>query len=214
MNIKFETYDESVIIDKINSLLTLAKLTLTGNHDLYFKDLFFWSAIDKSLKLIDSFLFAFERRNITVLAALTRMQIDCVLRTFATTLVDDSEDFCKKVLCNEQQINHIKDKTGKKMTDKYLCESLGTFLNLPIYDLYKKVSGFVHFSSISFFNSVRSTGDNSITMKISKENIFDDEATYKRLSIELANQFYYFGRILIECIVASWIIQKRNDFNN
>ena len=56
---KFETYDESVIIDKINSLLTLAKLTLAGNQDLYFKDLFFWSAIDKSLKLIDTFLFAF-----------------------------------------------------------------------------------------------------------------------------------------------------------
>lgn len=213
MDIKFETYDESVIIDKINSLLTLAKLTLAGNQDLYFKDLFFWSAIDKSLKLIDTFLFAFEKRNITVLAVLTRMQIDCVLRTFETTLVDDSEDFCKKALCNEQQINHIKDKTGKKMTDKYLCESLGEFLNLPIYDLYKKVSGYVHFSSSSFFNSVRKTGDNSITMKISKENIVGDEATYKRLSIELANQFYYFGRILIECIVASWIIQK-NDSNN
>lgn len=209
-NIKFVTYyDENILIDKIDSLLMLAKSILNGEQDLYF-----WSAIDKSLKLIDSFLFAFEKRNITVLAALTRMQMDCVLRTFATTLVDDSEVFCKKVLCDEQQINYIKDKTGKKMTDKYLCESLGEFLNLPIYDLYKKVSGYVHFSSSSFFNSVRTTGVNSITMKISKENIFGDEAIYKRLSIELANQFYYFGRILIECIVASWIIQKRNAFSD
>ena len=214
MNTKFETYNELVVIDKINSLLSLAKSTLNEEQDLYFKDLYFWAAVDKSLKLIDSFLFAFEQRNITVLAALTRIQIDCVLRTFATTLVDDSEDFCKKVLCDEQQINNIKDQTGRKMTDKYLCESLGEFLDLPVYDLYKKISGYIHFSSSSFYNSVRTTGVNSIVMKISKENITGDEATYKRLSIELANQFYYFGRILIECIVASWIIRKRNDFHN
>ena len=214
MNIKYETYNELVIIDKINSLLTLAKSTLNGEQDLYFKDLYFWAAIDKSLKLIDSFLFALEKRNVTVLAALTRMQIDCVLRTFATTLVDNSEDFCKKVLCNEQQINYTKDRTGKKMTDKYLCESLGELLDLSVYDLYKKISGYVHFSSSSFYNSARTTGVNSITMKISKENVVGEEETYKRLSVELANHFYYFGRILIECIVASWIIQKRDDFNN
>ena len=100
------------------------------------------------------------------------------------------------------------------MTDKYLCESLGELLDLSVYDLYKKISGYVHFSSSSFYNSARTTGVNSITMKISKENVVGEEETYKRLSVELANHFYYFGRILIECIVASWIIQKRDDFTN
>lgn len=88
--------DETLIVEKINSLEKMARAELVGDTSLTFIDLHMWSAIDKSLKHIDSFLFAFEQQNITVLAALTRMQMDCVLRTYAGTLVVDGEEFCKK----------------------------------------------------------------------------------------------------------------------
>lgn len=201
--------DETLMVEKINSLEKMAREELVGDTSLTFVDLHMWSAIDKSLKLIDSFLFAFEQQNITVLAALTRMQMDCVLRTYAGTLVADGEEFCKKVLCDNIRINKVKDLQNKPLTDKYLCESLGTVLHLPLYELYQKISGYVHLSSSSFHNITKPDGENGFTMVISKKNRDEDLESYKRLSLELANHFYYFGKILITVCLRSWIEQKK-----
>lgn len=201
--------DETLIVEKINSLEQMAREELVNDTSLTFIDLHIWSAIDKSLKLIDSFLFAFGQKNITVLAALTRMQLDCVLRTYAGTLVSDGDEFCKKVLCDNIQINKVKDLKNKYLTDKYLCESLESVLSLPLYELYQKVSGYVHLSSSSFHNITKPDGENGFTMVISKKNRDEDLESYKRLSLELANHFYYFGKILITVCLRSWIEQKK-----
>lgn len=55
---------------KIDNLDKVANLHLLEIKDFYMEDLFFMSIIDKSIKLIDSFLSALEKRNITVLATL------------------------------------------------------------------------------------------------------------------------------------------------
>lgn len=200
--------NESEIREKINSLDKLANLHLMKIHDLYVEDLFFMSAIDKSIKLINSFLFALEEENVTVLATLTRVQMDCVLRIYASTLVKDSGDFCRSVLYDNVPINRIKDKYNKNLTDRYLCESLGKYLNQPIYDSYKKISGFVHLSSSSFHNITRAHKEYDFSMFISRKNRVEDEMIYKKHSIELANQFYYFGLILVEILFDSWLEQK------
>ena len=207
--VKYQFYsDEDVLKAKIDNLDKVANSYLLQISDLYMEDLFFMSVIDKSIKLIDSFLFALEKRNLTVLATLTRVQIDCTARAFATTLVSDSGDFCKAVLLDDIQVNRLKDITNRKLTDKYLCESLGTYLNLPVYDLYEKVCGFVHFSSDSFHSIAKAHEAYDITLLIGRNNRDEDKETFERLSIELANQFYFFGSVLIEDIFASWLRRK------
>lgn len=207
--VKYQFYsDEDVLKAKIDNLDKVANSYLLQISDLYMEDLFFMSVIDKSMKLIDTFLFALEKRNLTVLATLTRVQIDCTARAFATTLVSDSGDFCKAVLLDDTQVNRLKDITNRKLTDKYLCESLGTYLNLPVYDLYEKVSGFVHFSSDSFHSIAKAHEAYDITLLIGRNNREEDKEAFERLSIELANQFYFFGSVLIEDIFASWLRQK------
>ena len=207
--VKYQFYsDEDVLKAKIDNLDKVANSYLLQISDLYMEDLFFMSVIDKSMKLIDTFLFALEKRNLTVLATLTRVQIDCTARAFATTLVSDSGDFCKAVLLDDTQVNRLKDITNRKLTDKYLCESLGTYLNLPVYDLYEKVSGFVHFSSDSFHSIAKAHEAYDITLLIERNNREEDKEAFERLSIELANQFYFFGSVLIEDIFASWLRQK------
>ena len=134
--------------------------------------------------------------------------MDCVLRTYATALVSDSALFCQKILLENKPVNKEKDMNNKLLTDKHLCESLGTVLHLPLYELYQKVCGYVHFSSSSFYNAVKAEKDGVITMTISKENRNDRVKTYERLSIELANHFYYFGEILITVLYRSWQKQK------
>lgn len=199
--------DESELILKINNLDKIANEYLIKIEDLHMEDLFFMSVIDKSIKLIDSFLFALEKRNITVLATLTRVQMDCVMRTYASTMVNDSGEFCKSVLIDNIPINKLKDTNNQRLTDKHLCESVGKYLNLPVYDLYKKVCDFVHFSSASFHNITKAGENYDITMYISRENRMEDKQEFERLSLELANQFYFFGSLLIEEFFTSWLEQ-------
>lgn len=198
---------------KINNLDKVANTYLMKIDDLYMEDLFFMSVIDKSIKLIDSFLFALDKRNITILATLTRVQMDCVMRAYASTMVSDSGDFCKSVLVDNVQINTLKDTNNQKLTDKHLCKAVGKYLNLPVYELYKKVCGYVHFSSASFHNIAKAGKNYDITMFISRENRKEDKQEFERLSLELANHFFFFGSLLIEEFFASWLEQKKS-WNN
>lgn len=188
--------DEKKLIKKIDDFEKLARLYIMKIDEIYIEDLFFMSIIDKSVKLIDSFLFALDKRNITVLATLTRVQIDCTIRAFATTMVEDSGSFCKSVIIENKEINKLVDINNKRLTDKYLCESLGNYINLPVHELYKKVCGFVHFSSDSFHNIATIEEDNKIAMFISRNNRIEEEKEFARLSIELANQFYFLEQYL------------------
>ena len=79
-----------------------------------------------------------------------------------------------------------------------------------MYDLYKKVCGFVHFSSASFHNIAKAGENCDMTMFISRENRKDDKQEFERLSLELANQFFFFGSLLIEELFASWLEQKKS----
>lgn len=198
---------------KINNLDKVANTYLMKIDDLYMEDLFFMSVIDKSIKLIDSFLFALDKRNITILATLTRVQMDCVMRAYAGTMVSDSGDFCKSVLVDNVQINTLKDTNNQRLTDKHLCKAVGKYLNLPVYELYKKVCGYVHFSSASFHNIAKAGKNYDITMFISRENRKEDKQEFERLSLELANHFFFFGSLLIEEFFASWLEQKKS-WNN
>ena len=201
--------NEKEIADKIDGLDKLANSHIMKIKNLHWEDIYFMASLDKSIKLIDSFLFAMKKRNITVLATLTRLQMDCVLRTYASTLVEDSGEFCKSIIAEDKQVNKIKDMSGGKMTDRYLCEKLEEYLGYPIYDLYKKISGYVHFSTSSFHHMASCLDECDVTMFISRSNRVEEEKEYTRLSIELANQFYFFGTILIEHIFVSWLEQKK-----
>lgn len=205
--------NEDELREKINNLDKVANSYLIEIKDLYMEDLFFMSVIDKSIKLIESFLFALDKRNITVLATLTRVQIDCTMRSFATTMVSDSGDFCKAIRIDNIRINKLTDMNNHKLTDKHLCEELGFYLNLPVYDLYTKVCGFIHFSSDSFHSITKAQEKNNITLFISRNNRVEDKQEFERLSLELANQFFFFGSVLIKDIFVSWLEQKKR-WNN
>ncbi len=201
--------NEEELKNKINNLDKIANSYLIKIEDLYFEDLFFMSVIDKSIKLIESFLFALSKRNLTVLAILTRVQMHCVMRAFSTTMVRDSRKFCKAILVDNKKLNTLNDSNNQRLTDKHLCEALGAYLNLPIYNLYEKVCGFVHFSSNSFHSIAKTHEKYEMTMFISRDNRKEDKQEFERLSIELANQFFFFGSVLIEDIFASWLKQKK-----
>ena len=202
--------NEDELRTKINNLDKVANSYLIEIKNLYMEDLFFMSIMDKSIKLIDSFLFALDKRNITVLATLTRVQMDCAMRAFAATMVSDSGDFCKAILTDDVRISTLVDTNNYKLTDRHICEALGTYLNLPTYDLYKKVCRFVHFSSDSFCNIAKAEEEFCLSMFISRNNRDENKQEFEKISLELASQFFFFGSVLIEDIFVSWLEQKKS----
>lgn len=129
--------------------------------------------------------------------------MDCVLKTYATILVANNTDFCNKVLYENIIVGRYSDSKGKFLTDKYLCENLEKLLAMDVCGIYSKTSGFIHFSPDSFHNTARTQGDGKIELFISKTICKEEEQTYLRLSIELINDFYFFGKILIELVLKS-----------
>lgn len=91
------------------------------------------------------FLFAFDQHNITVFAALIRIQMDCVHKTYATILVENSTDFCNKVLYENIIVGRYSDSKGKFLTDKYLCENLEKLLAMDVCVIYSKNFWFYSF---------------------------------------------------------------------
>lgn len=207
-------YSSEEISKKLDELVTTARQIILQKGtkiELTYPVLYFMSIIDKSIKLIDSSLFALEQKNITVLAILTRVQMDCVFRAYALTLVSDDDDFAKEIIGNNKQINHLKSSTGENMTDQYLANKVGDWLNLPVYDLYKKVCGFVHFSDSNLHTMISSIEADGFSMlSFTKENPPGKDEDFRRLSLELANQFLFFGDILVNSLFDSWVKQCVN----
>ena len=72
----------------------------------------------------------------------------------------------------------------------------------------------MHLSSNSFKNISRIKDNKYLEILVGKQNFSEDAEHYERLSLELANHFYCFGRILIEVLFHSWLNQKENDCLN
>ena len=203
------SYDE--VIKQIDTLDKRAKKIMhqKGNTvKLTYEVLYVMSVIDKSVKLIDGVLDAIDKRNITVLAVLTRVQMDCVSKVYALTLVENPNALAEDVLFEKKQMNQIVGKENKRFTDRYLAEKVGDWLKLPVYELYRKVCGFVHFSDMSFHTMVDTYNQDGFSMlSLSRNNPPEKAEEFERLTLELANQFLFFGNVLIDELFDSWVKQ-------
>ncbi|NLB78532.1 MAG: hypothetical protein GX796_06735, partial [Clostridiaceae bacterium] len=74
------------------------------------------------------------------------------MRTFAAFIAEDRAAFIDGFL-HGKQISDFKDDRGNKMRDIVLRERLEKY-DPRISDVYKKSSGYVHFSDMAFFSSV------------------------------------------------------------
>ncbi len=95
-----------------------------------------------------------------------RLLLDSLLRFYAVWLVDEPHDLANQIFSGKE-LRKIKDRNGKKMTDRYLSEQLAkeyTWLER----VYRETSGYVHLSSKHYFNTVRELheDDRSVTVAI------------------------------------------------
>jgi hypothetical protein len=77
-----------------------------------------------------------------------------------------------------KQINHIKDSDGKQMRDAYLVEKLSQEYSW-ISDVYKNLSGYIHFSDSHLFGPVQRVDSETRSIEFA---IQDEDTKYPEFS--------------------------------
>lgn len=180
------------------------KLIAADGKNMYQMDIMALAVINRSLSISAGISSMIEQGNLLCAASLIRLQIDSSLRFFASTLVEDADNFCKEVF-EGKHIRKMKDKCGKSMTDSYLVEKISE--RFPwVESAYEATSGFIHFSEKHIFSSVNETkSSGSINIRISdvyteKDSIFRDE-----LKVVLLHS----TMLVLQC-VGEWVDFKEN----
>lgn len=135
---------------------------IIGNS-LYMEDLFFTSAIDRSVALLDGLASMLQLRNLTCAGIILRSQLDNCMRVFAAFIAEDRKKFIEDFM-DGKKISQMKDNQGNKMTDVNLRKRLSEYDN-QLDTVYQNSSGYVHLSNKAFFMST--------TISEDKENTFE-----------------------------------------
>lgn len=131
---------------------------------LFKSDFVLLSVLNRSLDLVDGFLWAFNRWNLSTAAPCVRMQLDNVLRL---GLLLKAGPGAADILLSGRPLNRERDPLsapGKKytLTDQRLREHASD--RFPWLDLvYEKSSGWIHFSKVHVGVTMNVTTDRQIS---------------------------------------------------
>lgn len=159
---------EKILNTRLNGV-SLVRKELIGiskkiiGDSLYMEDLFFTSAIDRSVALLDGLASMLQLRNLTCAGIILRSQLDNCMRVFAAFIAEDRKKFIEDFM-DGKKISQMKDNQGNKMTDVNLRKRLSQYDN-QLDTVYQNSSGYVHLSNKTFFMST--------TIPEDKENTFE-----------------------------------------
>lgn len=163
-----EEYFEKIVspIEELRILNEEAKtlaVKIIGKN-LLKEDLCLCAMLDRSMHLTDGFIPMMEARNLTCAGALLRLQMDNCLRLFALFIAKDRNEAVDRII-DGGVFSRLKDKDGKQMRDGYLKEKLDRY-DPCFADVYSQASGFIHFSSKAFYQSVHPKENHEISFRV------------------------------------------------
>jgi hypothetical protein len=196
---------------RIEKHIQVNKALLKANPQRLFAiDMLAMSAIYRSYLLIPGFSQMIQQENLICAAPLIRLQIDNCLRFFASSLVQNADDFSKAVLRGDK-VSNIKDRDGKKMTDAHLVKQFS--VHYPWFrKVYEETSGYVHLSRKHFYNAIKTSHeDGTFTnqlLRTPKDSFVPDE-TYD----EAVEAFTEITDVFLE-LMQSWTDQKAAEWED
>ena len=126
--------------------------------NIFADDQIVFSAIHRSLCVIDGFAVMIEKRNYLCANALLRLQLDSVMRLYAFSIVDDSNKLFI-YLFEGESLNKFKLKNGQKLSDNYLHKEVSK--KFPWFSkVYIATSGFIHLSTPHLCAPISSINNN------------------------------------------------------
>lgn len=205
--------DLNSIFDNLAKLekkfLAESKLFLSVGADdnskgsLHTMDLFISGIVNRAISLIHGYLILAKDTNYISAVPLIRIQLDNCLRFYASTIVDDYNEFFVKYLDGEH-IGNLTDSNGKRMTDSYLAKQLDKNVMPGILLLYRNTSGHIHLSNEHSFlqTEIVEEKKRTIRTKIGKFDFFEIDK-----KVDFSYNFYVATELLLK-LVSSWKYQK------
>ncbi|MDP3313581.1 hypothetical protein [Lutibacter sp.] len=185
---------------------------ITPNVEIF--DMFFIAIVNRTVNLNSAFSSLMRNNNFIAAAPLIRINLDSVLRMYASTCSEFSRNiFAEKVLSGER-IDRMKNHEGKmKLHDSYLSNEISKVEGMDwVKEIYGVGSSFVHFSDAIIFSS-RKVGceeDRTVNFTIGIHDCFIEESE-KFGAIIWMNKII--DAIIIQCQL--WMYEKcqKYDFN-
>lgn len=110
------------------------------------------AAVKRNVSISQAISSMIEAWNMVAARTLLRVHIDTALRFSAAWLVENPHEFARRVL-NGDRFDQIKDRHGNQLRDTYLVDTRCD--EYPwVKDVYKNLSGYVHFSNSHIFSSL------------------------------------------------------------
>ena len=172
-------------------------------------DIFFLSALNRRVQLIDGIIDLLRMRNLTCVGILVRTQLDNLMRVFAAFISQDRRAFIKESL-NGKTIRNMRDNQNRKMTDFNLKKRISEYYP-EIEEIYNKSSGYVHLSEVAFHEAFWSEHSEQVG-KIKFSVGLPPREKLNPTLIECAEIFCYFTEIEYELFQI--VVDSKKIFDN
>ena len=173
----------------------------------YGMDLLAVGALNRSKAQIAGFRSLLQARNLICAGALLRLQLDTACRFYAAFLVEKPHEFALAVLGGEQ-VCRLKDRSGQRMTDRYLVNKLGEEYEW-VPRVYERTSGYVHLSATHILSALSRPNKADDTFEIELKISAEDGPLPAALYVEAADAFVASTDILLRH-VHGWAFTKAN----
>ncbi len=196
-------------LNKLNSINDEVKLVwkadMEAGNGIFQFDLFVIPSLNKVFNINRAYISLINDNNFIAAGSLVRIQLDVLLRIFASTIIGyDVDEFAKRLLSGEQ-LNNMKDISGQQMKDGYLAKELNKCegFNWVKY-AYDKGNLYVHLTPHSLYaSSKRDDPERNIVFTIGPNDSFvSDDEKYAATMImnQITNGILHF--------VSMWILHK------
>lgn len=201
-----EQYLEKLLTDLENFpkqfLDSSQRIMLAGNSKLFTLDFLALSVNNRAMSLTNGYITLAKDKNFLTAVSLIRLQLDNALRFFASTLVENSNDFAIHFL-DGKPIKDYEDINGKKLGDNYLAKKLEVYFK-GTQELYNHTCGYIHLSDKHFSPTLskRKNKKQNIGIQIGSSDNFsiEDKIDFSKTMLEVSK--------LVLIIVEQWKYEK------
>ncbi len=202
-------------INKLNSINDEVKLVWKANLDagngIFLFDFFVLPLLNKVFNINRAYISLIEDNNFIAAGTLVRIQLDVLLRVFASTIIGyNVDEFAKKLLSGEQ-LNNMNDSRGNLMRDGYLAKELNNYEDFNwVKYAYDKGNLYVHLTPHSLYSSSKlDDNERNIVLTIGPNDSFvsdDEKYAATMIMTQITSGILHF--------VSIWILHKVDSKKN
>jgi hypothetical protein len=189
-----------------DTIIIWEEMLSVGGGKYYVVDLFFTGVLNRVVNLVDAISVLTTHKNFIAACPLIQLLLDSLLRLAYLRATDNQDTFILQIL-EGKRLDRIKDKDGKMLTDKRLCDYARPIFP-QIDDVYEETSKLVHFSDKRVFACITEVEETKRSVEFSVGKV---SSQWKEENIVALLECAISVTEAIHAIIRGWIQYKAQD---